>query len=394
MATTKLTSLLLAFCVLMTVPLSAQDAPGTLLEVVPTPSGVSFAAWFVEAHIERADGQPLGPRDGASSLGESAGGARLTMTKTSAAGLLALAFAVNTDGSAPIVGMPSGVPLRVTLRDGNQVALAEPVDVTLGQDETRLVTVHVEMADRHAGGTVRDADGRPVAGAEVIVLVDTTSVARGLTGPDGRFSCRWQAPAASAVDVLFRADDGQTAGLVPLSAGPQPDLSVTLGGGRSATLVVQCPNLDAPVFTGPTAQLRERDVTGSLRIADSPGPGLFELEGLPEADVDLSVEFAGRRFSSKLHADEELGVIHLPRVGSLEVKGPEAHGPDCVLQLLALEDDGGSQVLPVGTGESVEFPVVLPGRYRVEVVGCDHASGGPVTTTVRHGESREIELAR
>jgi hypothetical protein len=81
-------------------------------------------------------------------------------------------------------------------------------------------------------GTVRGADGRPLAGASVALAeapVATPDIAQ-LTGPDGGFAIA--APVPGAYVVAVTALDGQSRRLaVTVGAGDPEPIEVRLGGG-------------------------------------------------------------------------------------------------------------------------------------------------------------------
>jgi hypothetical protein len=199
-------------------------------------------------------------------------------------------------GAIALCGLAPDLPFRVQLVDALGLP-HETHEITLKPAEERAVTVTPQRPYRTVQGVVRDDKGEPVAGARVEVAAPGAGWMRrslsGSTDENGRFAF----PGVTASEVQLCVD---AVGLVPWAGTqtlpPRGDgLEVRLASGRPVRVLV-VDATGAPLMADVSADLGPYLGWPSFMHTrfgwERPG-GAYEIEGLPDADVDVTASRPG-----------------------------------------------------------------------------------------------------
>ncbi|HET7464831.1 MAG TPA: carboxypeptidase regulatory-like domain-containing protein [Longimicrobium sp.] len=242
---------------------SVREGAATEQALAVPPLAVVWAAGCAEAAA--AGAALVGAVRGAG--GEPAAGARVTVAWTGAAPGSATAVA-DAQGVYRACGLPAGVPLSVRVATADAAVTVSEVRVAAGRPGRRDVTLPARRtASTPSGaattgpsgvsGVVRDAAGRPVAGASVRI----DALAAVTTDAQGRFRVRTVAPGEHRVTVTHPSLGARSVALplpadaaeVELRAGEGEALAASVQrvvrlAGIGATAAARRPGLDIQGF--------------------------------------------------------------------------------------------------------------------------------------------------
>jgi hypothetical protein len=328
------------------------------------------------------------------------------------------AIAFDSNRRPRFAALDPGVPLRLRFLDALGAVWHETV-VALGEEEERALAVEWATPLHGFAARVVDEAGAPLQGAEV---------AARLGGDLDAGECRANADATGlAVTPPFTAERvWVTAIMNGFESFEGRDLAV-----RSC---------DDPL---PIVLRREWPLQVELRRADGVAPDRAALESveasierdgrrfdaflrddgraifdaLPRAPARLRVAFAGRVLEQRVAPPQELAVVELPATGRVVIRYdlplPDEQRRGRLLRAILLEPTGplatptesGASVAgaavttdttlfdPPRRAGAVEFPAVLPGRYRVVLQWGPHddATDAP-TTNARDMTDVELDV--
>lgn len=209
------------------------------------------------------------------------------------------------DGSFELKGVPQGLVTLVVDRDGFCGTFKGPTPS--GKREREVGTIELSRG-RTVRGTVVDAAGAPVAGAEVFGGVEIPVARLSIlfkgspTGADGRFAIDHLSPLAGSLQVVVRASPLQMATIQPVDD-PARDVTVTLPGQLSLGVWLKhadgTPVTDAGVelWLNPTPGIPILSFAAPRRVADAQieklGDGHVAIHGLAAGRCELFGRVAG-----------------------------------------------------------------------------------------------------
>jgi hypothetical protein len=273
-----------------------------------------------------------------------------------------------------------------------------------------------EMPSRKLGGTVLDATGAPVEGAQVLVCSDENGLffeseaCTTRSDASGHWGCSWL-PNGKLL-VLARKENAGVSQIEPVQAGVEGSavmLRLAAGAEISGQLVV-------PGDTSPGTSLVgfACEPFPALVVQGRTGPGgNFELTTLPSCDgqlivrpADKALAFVWRRVAT--HGETDLGELRAERAGAVFAVGNDLppEGAKVLLRKQVFFEGtrfcaklfggigGVGTGLPNFPGAAGYFYKLPPGSYGIEWVD---QSGSVVARSVdfevRAGETREVSFA-
>jgi protocatechuate 3,4-dioxygenase beta subunit len=251
--------------------------------------------------------------------------------------LTALSSPTSTEGRFELAGLSAGA-WELEVVDGQSHPLTMDVgprlELELGEGETKELVLRVEPRDGTIAGTVRDAEGQPVADAWV---------------------------SAAFVPELTRPD-------APKNDGEPGTHS------KTRMVMITSDGADTPSTLPP--QLTDQD-------------GRFRFEGLRRGDYTISAEFDGgasKAVLEKVRPDAEVS-LDLAPLGALEGRVLSNGEPaDCIARLIGPSE----RSVRVRDGK-FELDRLEPGAYTVEASAGDGSTSTRVE--IEAGETAEVELA-
>ena len=305
--------------------------------------------------------------------------------------LLKHAFLVDRHGEARLLSLTPGVAARLAVQDhfGREVAATDLTTPALG--ERRVVELEIAAESRAIGGRVVDADGAPIALAEVTLVAggDTPS-----TRTDGRGAFRFDpmivgAPLSVAVERRGYAGTERT---VPLDESAE-QLVIQLPRGNRTTLRV------VDEAGSPVDDARVTVASGNQRRFTwfRAAPGEFTWFDLPAGEVTFVCLIAGTRHELRHDTSKPVAELRVPRTALVHCERPASLPPrDGVRRRIAIAVRLDAPAEPMDlefddeTGGAPQR--LLPGRYRFELAEMWWDAEQQRTERARLGPNTTVEL--
>jgi hypothetical protein len=305
--------------------------------------------------------------------------------------LLKHAFLVDRHGEARLLSLTPGVAARLAVQDhfGREVAATDLTTPALG--ERRVVELEIAAESRAIGGRVVDADGAPIALAEVTLVAggDTPS-----TRTDGRGAFRFDpmivgAPLSVAVERRGYAGTERT---VPLDESAE-QLVIQLPRGNRTTLRV------VDEAGSPVDDARVTVASGNQRGFPwfRAAPGEFTWFDLPAGEVTFVCQIAGTRHELRHDTSKPVAELRVPRTALVHCERPASLPPrDGVRRRIAIAVRLDAPAEPMDlefddeTGGAPQR--LLPGRYRFELAEMWWDAEQQRTERARLGPNTTVEL--
>lgn len=301
------------------------------------------------------------------------------------------AFLVDRNGEARLLSLPPVVPARLAVQDhfGREIAAMDLTTPALG--ERRVVELAIAAESRAIGGRVVDADGAPVALAEVTLLAGGEGPS---TRTDGRGAFRFDpmivsAPLALAVE---RRGYAGTERPVPLDESAE-QLVIQLPRGNRTTLRV-VDETGSPVDDAGIAVAAENQRGFTWFRA---APGEFTWFDLPAGEVTFVCHIAGTRQELRHDTSKPVAELRVPRTALVHCERPASVPPrDGVRRRIAiavrLDAPAESMDLEFDDETGGAPQRLLPGRYRFELAEMWWDAEQQRTERARLGPTTTVEL--
>ncbi len=210
---------------------------------------------------------------------------------------------IDAAGRARITGLPSGVRLRLTIEDGLGIACIERLVAPCGLDEPAVIDLG-RTVDSLAG-TIRDARGGPIAGAQVRVRGGGGRVAATATDESGAFV--FPAIAAAEADIEVRADGCETLCRRVRRGGPDPESNViALAPAHEMFLEV----VDASGIRVPADSVIVALAGTNIRWkGHARATGLYAFRGVPDGEMIVTVTAGGQTTTARHRAEAMVRVV-------------------------------------------------------------------------------------
>jgi hypothetical protein len=299
----------------------------------------------------------------------------------------------------------AGVPVQVALFDASCFAVWSETVRLEGGEQRRLEAV-LSTLPQALDVLVTDEAADPLPGTDVRIRCSTGAAEFAIgfvhgerTDPTGR--ARFAHLYAPALDVTC-----EKAGYVPASrAGVAPGSPVSLVLSRGLVVTLRCtdpqgrPALVDGAWIGGTAKRHGERVESAIdEDGGMAGCSTWRFAGLQPGQLTIAVTAGGQEFTLEHDASIPEALLALPASGALVVTGLQAGreqaSPTLHLRLEGSADDAQSRGLNLGhvARDRMSWPLVFPGRYRVELREGDRVLAGPAFVEVRAGETAQLEL--
>jgi hypothetical protein len=291
-----------------------------------------------------------------------------------------------------IESLAPGQSCTVVVRDPMHTELARQTFVTPPFGEHRTIDIVVPGTPRDLRGQVVDATGIPVPGATVALAVrdaDRESAAT-KTAPDGTF--HFAGIYATGPLRLTASADGfaaQRHDLPPL-ADDAPAPLVRLERGNTVTVRVlddaRQPVDAAPRLAGDT---RHDDY-------DALGPGCRRFRNLPAGPATFSCTIGGTTFDLRHDTAQPDAVLRVPVPAKLSLAAANGWPPTGERSWLVARvqwlDAAATEPLELSVSDEPEITLVLPGRYRIDLVERTQSTPPGQPTERALGLATEVTL--
>jgi protocatechuate 3,4-dioxygenase beta subunit len=312
---------------------------------------------------------------------------------------------------APPQGAPLLMGVGVELKDPTAGAASDPIDVRL--DKGAAVV-----------GVVKGPDGKPVAGAKVLLSQGTrggaSTFAQARTGPDGRYVLAQAKP--GQYQVVVGPPDGANllaaeVGTKPLAAGEQATVDVSLPAG---TAVVGQVKLASATHPAPPCHLRlavKREGGGLTWLTNNnngpstyTGPGgTFRFDGVPPGSHQLTCEPLDPQYRGEpvevtvSAAGEQRAEVRILLAGSVtgvvhDAKGKPVGGDMVFLSFSDATHPNSMASLNPDEKGHVEAIGLLPGTYTLtarltkKALDAGLAAPAPAEVKVLEGKQSKIDV--
>jgi hypothetical protein len=281
-------------------------------------------------------------------------------------GRAAAGFVPDAEGRVDLAGIRPDVRVDISVIDVRTGVVVAETSASAGAGETEEVTLRLRQGARELTVRVVNPSGEPLDWAWVR-LGPTVSMR---TDDDGRV--RFTGLRADRFRLEVRRD-----GYVPLvrpefELPHEPEVTIALEPGRTVRLAVTDPG-GRPV---PVTEfgITGRDMGSGWWVPEE-SPGRHLLQNLPAGRVTIFAEVAGRRFALEHDTAVAEASLRVPRLGVVRVRVARL-GAERRLRLIPRDASGAAQEVEVDPpdvegDQPVEFPAVLPGRYRVALLPPD-----------------------
>ena len=312
---------------------------------------------------------------------------------------------VDGEGRLAMGGMRPGIAFTLRVFSAGGRRLFESEQEPLGLEERRECPIRIADALHTFRGTVLDELDRPLPGAAV--HLSTGGKAAGYDGDNGGTSRRTDAGGRFAIPWIA-AEQGlltiTRAGYLPLVLAEHSladvDGEVTFRLTRGYTVAVRV--LDEDGLELSAGRVRASAAGHDGWEGRAVGVARYELAGLPDVPVDVSLRLAGKDYVETHDPREPELTFVVPVHGSVGVAwdgANESAWQGWIMVELVPRDEELARLtydaFGVARGEYV-FPLVLPGEYEAFVIGDSEAGETQLTEriplAVEAGRTSRVEF--